>query len=128
MVLKAKFVYTGIRVKDLKESVDFYTKVLGMKVASRSKIPIAKGEVVNLESEGQGFYLELNYYEGGSKYSTRYRSGEELDHLAFQVENIDKFEEAARKLGYPVVAEMKTEKSRWLYIKDPNGIWIEILQ
>ncbi|MDG6926787.1 MAG: VOC family protein, partial [Nitrososphaerota archaeon] len=45
--LKAKFVYTGIRVKDLKESLDFYTKVLGMRVASRSKIPVAKGEVVN---------------------------------------------------------------------------------
>ncbi len=126
--MKAKFVYTGIRVKDLKESLDFYTKVLGMRVASRSKIPVAKGEVVNLESEGQGFYLELNHYEDESKYNTRYRSGEELDHLAFQVEDIEKFEVAAKKLGYPVVAEMKTDKSRWVYIEDPNGIWIEILQ
>ena len=52
--------------------------------------------------------------------------GEGLDHLAFQVENLDKALEEAKKAGHPVVLEMKTPTSRWAYIADPNGIWIEL--
>jgi lactoylglutathione lyase len=125
---KVKFVYTGIRVKDLQKSVDFYTKVLGMREVGRSDIPVAKGVVVSLESEEGGFNLELNYYKKGSEHNTRYTTGEGLDHLAFQVEDMERFLTFAKKMGYPVVAEMKTEKSRWAYIEDPNGIWIEIVQ
>ena len=126
--MKVKFIYAGIRVKNLKKSVDFYTKVLGMKVLDRVEIPAAKGVVVNLASEDKGFILELNYYKKDSEFNTKYESGEGLDHLAFQVEGFDAFLAAAKKKGYPTVAEISTEKSRWAYIEDPNGIWIEIVQ
>ena len=112
----------------MQESVDFYTKVLGMKVMGSSDIPAANGQVVTLESDGGGAQLELNYYHSGSKYSTAYSSGEELDHLAFEVEDIDSFLERAGRAGFPVVAEIRSEKSRWAYIQDPNGIWIEIVK
>jgi lactoylglutathione lyase len=125
--LKVKFIYTGIRVKNLEKSIDFYTKILGMKVVGRSEIPIADGTVVNLHSEEGGFELELNYYNKTSKYAKKYVEGEALDHLAFAVEDIDAFLASAKKEGYKVVADMKTEKSHWAYIKDPNGIWIEIV-
>ena len=124
--MKTKFTYVGIRVKDIGESVQFYTKVLGMKETGRSRIDIAKGDVVNLASEDDAFTLELNAYDKGSEYDTEYSVGEGLDHLAFQVEDLDDFIEEAKAMGYPVAAEMKTKKSRWVYIKDPNGIWIEI--
>jgi lactoylglutathione lyase len=125
--LKVKFDYTGIRVKDMEKSVDFYTKVLGMKVVGKNEFSNVKGRVVSLQSEDGGPYLELNYYQRGSKYNTRYAPGEELDHLAFKVEDIDGFLASANRMGYPKVAEMKTEKEHWAYIKDPNGIWIEIV-
>jgi catechol 2,3-dioxygenase-like lactoylglutathione lyase family enzyme len=60
--MKSKFYYVGIRVKDLEKSVDFYTKLLGMKVKGRTKIEQTKGENVRLETEEGGFLLELNYY------------------------------------------------------------------
>ncbi len=124
--MKAKLSYTGIRVKDLDASVKFYTGVLGMKEVGRSTIDVAKGVAVNLVSEDGGHPLELNYYEKGSPYDTKYEVGEGLDHLAFQVENLDAALAEAKKAGHPVVNEMKTATSRWAYIQDPNGIWIEL--
>ena len=124
--MKTKFTYTGIRVKDLNQSIQFYTKILGMKEEGRSKIEQAKGEVVSLTTHDGGPVLELNYYEKGSSFDTDYTAGEAMDHLAFQVENLDKALAEARAAGYPPVLEMKTPNSRWTYIKDPNGIFIEL--
>ena len=123
--MKGKLTYTGIRVKDLDASVKFYTTVLGMKEAGRSTIDTAKGTVVNLVSEDGGHPLELNHYEKGSPFDTKYDVGEGLDHLAFQVEDLDQALAEAKEAGYPLVKEMKTATSRWAYIEDPNGIWIE---
>ncbi|HII40007.1 MAG TPA: VOC family protein [Thermoplasmata archaeon] len=124
--MKGKLTYTGIRVKDLDASVKFYTTVLGMKEAGRSTIDTAKGTVVNLVSEDGGHPLELNHYEKGSPFDTKYDVGEGLDHLAFQVEDLDQALAEAKEAGYPLVKEMKTATSRWAYIQDPNGIWIEL--
>ncbi len=123
--MKTKFVYVGIRVKNLKKSIDFYTTVLGMKVTGSGKIPETGGETVGLESEDGGFALELNYYSKKSPYNTKYSVGEGLDHLAFKVENIDSAMREAKKAGHRIFLEVRTKTSRWAYIKDPNGIWVE---
>ena len=124
--MKTKFTYTGIRVKDLKQSLDFYTHVLGMKEKGRSKIEPSKGEVVSLTTHEGGSERELNYYDRGSSFDTEYVPGESMDHLAFQVDDLDKAIAEARAAGYPAELEMKTPNSRWVYIKDPNGIYIEL--
>jgi lactoylglutathione lyase len=60
--LKAKFFYTGIRVKDLEASVKFYTTVLGMKERGRNPATAGKGIVVDLVCEDEsGHTLELNF-------------------------------------------------------------------
>ncbi|HUO42590.1 MAG TPA: VOC family protein [Methylomirabilota bacterium] len=121
----SKFTYVGIRVKDLEKSIDFYTKLFGMTVKGRSRIEQTKGETVALEIDG-GFTLELNYYDKNSPYFTEYTVGEGLDHLAFGVDNLNTTLENARKSGYRIISEMKANESRWAYIEDPNGIWIEV--
>ena len=125
--MKAKIAYTGIRVKDLEKSKEFYTKLLGLKVAGESEIKSTKGKVVSLVSEEDGHSIELNYYEKGSPYATEYSVGETLDHLAFQVEDLQEALDEAKRAGYPTVLDIKTETSRWAYIQDPNGIFIELL-
>jgi lactoylglutathione lyase len=124
--MKSKFTYVGIRVKDLERSIDFYARMLDMKVTGRGKIEQTKGETVGLQSEKDGFILELNYYEKDSPYNTKYAVGEGLDHLAFKVDDLDKALEEARKAGHRTILEMKANGGRWAYIEDPDGIWIDI--
>jgi len=126
--MKTKFTYVGIRVKDLQKSIDFYTKLLGMKVAGRGKVEKTKGETVALTSQEGGFVLELNYYEKGSPYNTKYAVGEGLDHLAFGVDDLDKALQEAKSAGHRTTLDMNVEGSRWAYIEDPNGIWIELFK
>jgi methylmalonyl-CoA/ethylmalonyl-CoA epimerase len=124
--LTSQFAYVGIRVKDLRASTKFYTSVLNMKVTGRGKIEPTKGETVGLQSEEGGFVLELNYYEPDSPYYTEYTVGDGLDHLAFNVDNLEKALEDARSSGYPILQEHAADGTRWAFIEDPNGIWIEL--
>jgi len=124
--MQAKFTYVGIRVRDLDKSIEFYTKVLGMKVTGRGKIEKTRGETVGLQSAEEGFTLELNYYGADSPYATEYVSGEGLDHMGFKVDDLDKALRDADTMGYRTTLEMSVDGGRWAYIEDPNGIWIEL--
>ena len=126
--MKAKFAYVGIRVTNLDKSIEFYTKVLGMTVTGRGQTHETKGQTVGLQSEKDGFVLELNYYEKGSPYATKYSPGEGLDHLAFKVENLEGSLQEAKLAGYPTVAKIDTKNGSWAYIEDPDGTWIELFQ
>jgi len=63
--LGMKFYYTGIRVRDMDESIAFYTDVMGMKLLDRSKIITTNGEVASLKSPKSDQILELNFYTRG---------------------------------------------------------------
>ena len=115
--MKTKFKYTGIRVKDLDAAIAFHTKVLRMKYRGRNDIEATKETVADLVSEEGGFALDLNCYEKGSPYATNYSVGEGLDHLPFQVEDLEGALAEAKKAGHPVVLDMKTATSRWPYIE-----------
>lgn len=124
--MKLQFTYTGIRVKDLDESLRFYTKVLGMKVTGKGRMPHG-GRFVHLKSPGSPQRLELNWYPPRTRFYAKYSKGEELDHLAFRVGNVkEAFKELVRK-GARVAVSPANSKGTEVYVKDPNGIWIELL-
>jgi catechol 2,3-dioxygenase-like lactoylglutathione lyase family enzyme len=120
--------YTGIRVKNLDESLRFYTEVMGMKIKERYENPATNGEVAVVWSKEGGPEIELNYYKEGSKYNESYESGQELDHLAFWLgDDYDNFLSEAKTKGYDTVLEGKSpENHHYAFIKDPNGIYILI--
>jgi lactoylglutathione lyase len=119
--------YTGIRVKNLDESLKFYTEVMGMKLKERFRNESTGGEVATVVSEDGGSEIELNYYKQESKYFKPYSSGEELDHLAFWLgDDHDKFLSKAKKKGYDTVLEVESPTNRYAFIQDPNGIYILI--
>lgn len=126
--MKTKFVYTGIRVRELETAVQFYTGLLGMREVSRDNIESAHGTVVNLESEEGGQKLEINYYEKGSQFDTEYSPGEGLDHLAFEVEDLEDALTQAANAGHPTVLEIKGKNGKWAYIQDPDGNYIELME
>jgi len=123
--MKTKFVAVGMRVIDLQKTIDFYTKLLDMKIVGRGKLEQTKGEWVELASEENGFTLELNYYKKDSPYHAEYAVGEALDHLTFKVDNLDETLKKAETAGYPAVDKHKQGNFRWAFVEDPNGIWIQ---
>lgn len=126
--MRAKFTYVGIRVKNLRKSTWFYTKLLGMKYRGSSKIVATKGEIAYLQSSDGKFGIELNHYPRSSPFYTKYMVGEGLDHLAFGVASLERALREAKRLGHPAVKVIQGKTSRWAYVKDPNGIWIELFE
>jgi len=128
--LDFRFIYTGIRVKDMQESLKFYTDVLGMIVAEPlQKAAPTKGSVVTLKSPNSEQVLELNHYEQDSPFNSTYVNGEDLDHIAFEVQDLVAAVEELKQRGVEVVVEPYAIGGwKEAYVKDPNGIWIELLQ
>ena len=128
-----RFIYTGIRVKNMEESLKFYTHVLGMVIAEPlERMTPTKGSAVILRSPNSEQVLELNYYEQDSPFNSAYVNGEELDHIAFDVQDLTTTIEELKRQGIEVVVEPYAIGANigWkeAYVKDPNGIWIELLQ
>lgn len=116
--------YTAIQVKNLDRALDFYQNVLGLRVTTRIKVPETKGELAIVKSEGVDHWLEINWYA-----DQEYQSGDELDHIAFQVEDLDAALSYLKSKGVEPVSYVRESKSsRWTYVADPDGIWIEIFQ
>ena len=124
--MKASLFYTGVRVRDLDESIHFYTTVLGMTLTGRTKIEATGGETAGLQSDPDGPTLELNWYPPGSASTPPFTPGEALDHLAFRVPDLEAALSDASRAGHPLVLDMTSGGSRWVYITDPNGIYIEL--
>jgi lactoylglutathione lyase len=127
MPKRYRLVYAGIRVRDLKKSTNFYRKVMGMRVTRRGTMPHG-GKYVALRSPGSSQELELNWYPRRSKYYSKYRRGDELDHLAFGVGNVKAalaklISKGVELAVSPAQAKGVTE----IYVKDPDGIWLELL-
>jgi len=117
----------------MEESLRFYTQVLGMIVTEPlQKTPPTKGSVVTLRSQNSQQLLELNHYEEDSPFNSPYINGEELDHLAFDVQDLEDTVRELKRQGIEVVVEPYAigRSIGWkeAYVKDPNGIWIELLQ
>lgn len=120
------FRYTGIRVRDLPRSIDFYTRVLGMAVEWRQNIRETGGKIAVLRSPRSAQRLELNWYPPKGLHR-RYRQGDELDHLAFHVRDVDAFLKEHRGEARVAMKPFNEGGSRLAYITGPDGEWIELM-
>ena len=122
-MVKAKFDYTGIGVRNLDASINFYIEKLGMQLMNRYDIKETKGEIAELKTPEGNQKLELIWYADRKDY----KNGDEVDHLAFTVEDVDAALAELKSQGVEVAMEPFNEGSgRLAFIKDPDGIWIEL--
>lgn len=124
-----KYLHTMIRVNNLQESIDFYTKALGMNVISHDDYPEGEFTLVFLSygKTKQDPCIELTYNYG--KHS--YQLGDAFGHIALGTSDIKGTCEKVKALGYKVVREpgpMKHGTTVIAFIEDPNGYKIELIQ
>ena len=87
-----------------------------------------KGKWVHLIDPQTKQMLELNWYPRGSKYYGKYRNGSELDHIGFTVDDAVKWFDVLLRRGAKPAAEPFGDANETLaYVKDPDGIWIELI-
>jgi len=126
--MRYAFAYVGIQVRDLDRSIGFYCGPLGMSLRRREAVPETGGAWAELVSPDSPQLLELNWYpEGSTHFPGPYRHGQELDHLAFECEDADAaYRELVTKGARPALAPFTEGGSRLAFVRDPDGIWIEL--
>jgi lactoylglutathione lyase len=122
-----RFLHTSITVRDMAESLAFYTEVLGLEFERRRSIPENHAEIAFVRDPHSGARIELTWWEGKGTIE----AGEQLDHLAFEVPDLDRFLMRVRTKGIRVAKEpyrLSGGSARIAFILDPNDVWIELLE
>lgn len=126
-----QFLHTMLRVGDMQRSVDFYSRVLGMRVLRTRDVPEYKYSLTFLafgagNAEGAA-ELELTYNYGVDKYE----QGTAFGHLALGVPDVAASCEAIRAAGGKVTREagpVKGGTTVIAFVEDPDGYKIELIQ
>jgi lactoylglutathione lyase len=111
----------------MEASIQFYREVLGLELLSRREIPENKAEIAFLGDRITDARIELTYWREKKDWT----EGDELDHIAFAVEDMEKAMKLFRKFKVEIPMEpysLKGSTTKIAFIKDPNGIWLEIIE
>ncbi len=123
--------HTMLRVKNLQQSINFYTIILGMNLIRTTDRPDQKYSLAFLgygkgNAQGQA-ELELTYNYGIENYAL----GDAYGHIALGVEDVYKTCEKIRTSGGKITRDagpVKGGETLIAFIEDPNGYKIELIQ
>ena len=124
-----RILHTMIRVGDLERSIDFYTKVLGMKVLRKADYPGGRftNVFVGFDDESRAAVLELT-----NNWDTKsYDLGNGYGHVAVEVDDAYKACAEVKKRGGTVTREagpMKHGTTVIAFVEDPDGYKIELIE
>ena len=124
-----KFLHTMIRVGDLEKSVDFYTRLLGMKETRRRDVPDGKYTLVfvGYGEEASDCMIELTYNYGVETYEM----GTAFGHLAIGTDDIYGLCERLAAEGVTIPrapGPLKFGTTVIAFIEDPDGYKIELIE
>jgi len=126
------FVHTSIRTSNMDRSIDFYTRLIGLKLIARRDIPQNKAEIAFLQDpEGKGAKLEITFYKNQKEFIQADYEDRLFDHLAFEVSDINKTMDMLRKEKVTITDEpFKLGPAGPLiaFIEDPDGTLIELIE
>ncbi|HEY8102438.1 MAG TPA: lactoylglutathione lyase [Burkholderiaceae bacterium] len=124
-----RILHTMLRVGNLQRSIDFYTKVLGMKLLRTTDRPEQQYTLafVGYGNNPDHAELELTYNYGVDHYEL----GTAFGHIAIGVENAAQTCAAVKAQGGNVTREagpVKGGTSVIAFVQDPNGYKIELIE
>ena len=124
-----RFLHTMLRVGDLQRSIDFYTRVMGMRLLRTTERPEQKYSLafVGYGSNPEQAELELTYNHGVSDYEL----GTAYGHIAIGVEDAAATCAEIRSRGGKVVREagpMKGGTTVIAFVEDPDGYKVELIE
>jgi len=124
-----RILHTMLRVGDLPRAIDFYTRILGMKVIRTTDRPEQKYRLafVGYGDESSGAVLELTYNYGVSTYEI----GTAFGHIAIEVDDAAASCAAVRAAGGNVTREagpVKGGTTVIAFVQDPDGYKIELIE
>jgi len=125
-----RLLHTMLRVRDLERSLDFYTRLLGMRLLRRQDYPGGEFTLafVGYGDEAQTAVLELTWNWGRSE---PYTLGDGFGHLALGVPDLYAACDRLRAAGVTIVREpgpMQHGSTHLAFIEDPDGYRIELIQ
>ena len=119
MNMKFKMIHNNINVSNLKDSMEFYAKALGLKEVDRIS---GNGFTIVYLGDGVGAHqLELTELAG---HPQKYNLGENEFHLAFETEDYEKAFAYHKEMGW--VCYENPDMGIY-FISDPDGYWLEVL-
>ncbi|MCO7261405.1 lactoylglutathione lyase [Dickeya zeae] len=124
-----RLLHTMLRVGDLQRAIDFYTKVLGMRLLRTSDNPEYKYSLafVGYTEESDGAVIELTYNWGVDSYDM----GTAFGHIALGVDDVAGACERIRQAGGKVTREagpVKGGTTVIAFVEDPDGYKIELIE
>jgi len=118
-----RLAHTMIRVKDLDETLAFYTGFLGLQELRRK--PIGDEATLVWLGDGDGEYqIELTVNHGKHDYDL----GDQFGHLAFFTDDLERVVSDVESRGWWYRRSRPELSSKYIFVKDPNGYDIEILE
>jgi lactoylglutathione lyase len=121
-----RILHTCLNVSNLDRSIDFYVKHLGLRFVNRREIKQNNAEIAFLKDE-EGGAIELTHWRDKKTLV----EGDNFDHIAFGVEDVDATVAMLRKNGVTIAMEpysLQGSTSKIAFIKDPDGNWLELIQ
>ena len=126
------FVHASIRTSNVERSIDFYARLLGLKVLSRREIKQNNAEIVFLQDpKREGCTLELTFYRNQKKFTQPEYEERLFDHLAFEVADMKATIAALQKEKVTITDEpYKLERNgpTIAFVEDTDGTLIELIE
>lgn len=124
-----RLLHTMLRVGDMDRSLDFYIRVLGMKLLRQSENTEYKYSLafVGYTEESEGAVIELTYNWGVHSYDL----GTAYGHIALGVDDVAATCERIRESGGNVTREagpVKGGTTVIAFVEDPDGYKIELIE
>ena len=116
------YLHAMIRTNCPQESIDFYTQGLGLKLISEKPVPQGRFTLYFLGESADSPMIELTHNWDERAYT----QGDQFGHLAFAVDNI--YQTCQHLMDHGVTVNRPPRDGRMAFVKDPNGISIELLQ